>query len=99
MKLDLLGLVLQLASGLVGGNLAGALFRSINMGFLGNSLAGIIGGGIGSQMVTSSLGQAAAMAAATPDPGAILAQAAGGGIGGTVLMALVGVLNRIGRPR
>jgi hypothetical protein len=95
--LDLLGLVLQCASGAAGGNLTGNVFRSLNLGWLGNSLAGMIGGGIGSQLVNNSLGLAATTAVAGPDPGTVIAQLSGGGIGGVVMAMLVGTLAKLGR--
>jgi hypothetical protein len=96
--IDLIALFVQCASGAAGGNLGGSLFRSLNLGVLGNSLAGLIGGGIGSQLVNTSLGLAATTAAGVggPDPGTLLAQASGGGIGGVLMALLVGLLAKLG---
>jgi hypothetical protein len=95
--IDLIALFVQYASGAAGGNLAGSLFRSLNLGVAGNSLAGLIGGGIGSQLVNTSLGLAATTTAAGPDPGTLLAQASGGAIGGVLMALLVGLLTKLGR--
>jgi hypothetical protein len=96
--MDLLGLGIQFASGAVGGNLAGGLFQTLNRGVIGNSLSGLIGGGICCQLVNSGLGQAAtALAVAGPDIGTIAAQAAGSGIGGVLMALLVGIVTAIGR--
>ena len=38
-------LIIQLISGAVGGNIAGALLKNLNLGPIGNSIAGIVGGG------------------------------------------------------
>jgi hypothetical protein len=95
--IDLIPLAVQFASGAAGGNLAGSLFRSLNLGVLGNSLAGLIGGGIGSQLVNTSLGLAATTATSGLDPGTLLAQASGGSIGGLLMTLLVGLLTKLGR--
>jgi len=45
--MDMTGLLVSLISGAVGGNVAGAAMQDKSLGTLGNSLAGIFGGGIG----------------------------------------------------
>ena len=40
----LLPLLIQLASGAIGGNVAGNLLKTLSLGVLGNSVAGIVGG-------------------------------------------------------
>ena len=42
----IIGLIIQLISGAVGGNIAGSALKQYNLGTLGNSIAGVIGGGI-----------------------------------------------------
>ena len=49
--MDLLPLIIQLASGAVGGNVAGSLMKESSLGTLGNSIVGILGGGIGGQLL------------------------------------------------
>ena len=41
----LIPILINLASGAVGGNLAGALMKNLSMGTLWNSILGILGGG------------------------------------------------------
>jgi uncharacterized membrane protein YeaQ/YmgE (transglycosylase-associated protein family) len=48
--MNILPLLLQLLSGLVGGNLVGAASEKLNLGILINSLLGIIGGGVGGRI-------------------------------------------------
>ena len=43
----LVNLIIQLISGAVGGNVAGAALKDYSLGTLGNSIAGIVGGGVG----------------------------------------------------
>ena len=47
----MLPLIIQLISGADGGNDAGAVMNDQNLGTLGNSIAGIVGGGIGGQIL------------------------------------------------
>lgn len=47
----IIGLIIQLISGAVGGNIAGAAMKQYNLGTIGNSIAGLIGGGVGAQII------------------------------------------------
>lgn len=83
---SLIPLLIQLASGALGGNVAGALLKNLSLGTVGNSLAGIVGGGLGSQLLPMLAG---------PDIlSSIVGQVAGGGVGGAILMAIVGVIRK-----
>lgn len=90
--MDFTSLVIQLISGAVGGNAAGAFLKNLSLGTLGNSLAGIIGGGLGGQILNAALGVPAGAALDLHSVQAIVSQIAGGGVGGAVLMAIVGML-------
>lgn len=89
--MDIVTLLVQLISGALGGNITGALFKNINLGTLGNSLAGIVGGGLGGQILGQVLNLPAVDTAAL-DPMAIIGQIASGGVGGGVVMVIVGLL-------
>jgi uncharacterized membrane protein YeaQ/YmgE (transglycosylase-associated protein family) len=78
-------LLVQLVTGAVGGNAAGAVFKNLSLGVLGNSLAGLAGGGIGGQLLGAVVPALA---------GGMGGQALGGGIGGIVVMAIVGFLKK-----
>lgn len=98
----IIGLMVQLISGAVGGNVAGSLLKQYDLGFLGNSIAGILGGGIGGQVIALLLGGGAVAGAAGGfDIGSILAQVAAGGVGGGILMVIVGIVRQAlsGHPR
>ena len=84
-----LPLIIQLISGAVGGNLAGSLMKSNSLGTLGNSLAGIAGGGLGGQIL-GMLGMAAS--GGGMDIASILGSVASGGVGGGVVMAVIGLI-------
>ena len=47
----MLNLIVQLISGAVGGNIAGSFMKNLSLGTVGNSLAGILGDGIGGQLL------------------------------------------------
>lgn len=86
---SLLPIIIQLVSGAVGGNVAGKTLKNLDLGTLGNSLAGIVGGGIGGQLLSSVLGMSAGGGL---DIGSIITQVVGGGVGGGVLLAVVGIV-------
>lgn len=90
--MDPVQLLIQLASGALGGNAAGSLLKNLSLGTVGNSLAGILGGGIGGQLLGPILGGALAGGATGLDPMAILSQVASGGVGGGVVMVVIGIL-------
>ena len=90
--MNLLPLVIQLLSGAVGGNVVGKLVSGLNMGTLWNSVAGILGGGIGGQLL-GLLGINAGPSGAL-DLMSILGSVASGGVGGGVLLAIVGLVKK-----
>jgi hypothetical protein len=90
----LLSLIIQLVSGAVGGNVVGALLKNLSLGTVGNTIAGILGGGIGGQLL-GMLGVGGAAAAGGMDLAGIVSSIAGGGVGGGVLMAIIGLLKKV----
>ncbi|MDP2160755.1 MAG: hypothetical protein Q8K02_09755 [Flavobacterium sp.] len=88
---DLLPLLIQLVSGAVGGNLAGSMFKDLSLGKIGNSIVGILGGGLGGQLL-GMLGLASE--AGSMDLAGIVSSIAGGGVGGGVLLAIVGLIKK-----
>ncbi len=52
MNATIINLIIQLVSGAVGGNIAGGLMKSLSLGPVGNSIAGIVGGGLGGQILS-----------------------------------------------
>jgi hypothetical protein len=93
--MDITSLVIQFGSGAAGGALAGKLLKSLNLGPMGNALAGAVGGGIGIQAINSWLGLAMLGAQPETDAGTLAFQIAAGGIGGGVVMGLMGLLQRV----
>ncbi|OPZ98867.1 MAG: hypothetical protein BWY71_01141 [Planctomycetes bacterium ADurb.Bin412] len=90
--MDITALIIQLASGAAGGNIAGKLLKNFSLGPVGNSIVGILGGGLGGQILgmlgIGGSGQGG------PDLASILSSIAGGGVGGGVLMAIIGVIRK-----
>ena len=93
---EYLPLIIQLVSGAVGGNVAGKLMKGSSLGTLWNSVAGILGGGIGGQVLGMlGLGGAEAAAASTGlDLNSIVGSVAGGGVGGGIVMAVIGMVKK-----
>ncbi len=93
--MNIVSLIIQLISGAAGGNIAGSLLKQFNLGPVGNSIVGILGGGLGGQLL-GMLGAGGAGAAATSglDIGSIVSSIAGGGVGGGVLMVIVGAIRQ-----
>ncbi|MGB5837775.1 MAG: hypothetical protein WBH14_12045, partial [Albidovulum sp.] len=56
-------LIISLISGAAGGNIVGKLMKNLDLGPLGNSIAGIVGGGLGSQILGGLFGGGAGAAA------------------------------------
>ncbi len=93
---EYLPLIIQLISGAVGGNVAGKLMKGSSLGTLWNSVAGILGGGIGGQVLGMlGLGGAEAAAASSGlDLSSIVGSVAGGGVGGGIVMAVIGMIKK-----
>jgi hypothetical protein len=88
-------LIIQLISGALGGNLAGAALKKSSLGTVGNSIVGILGGGLGGQLLGMlGLGGGAAAAGGSLDIGSIISSVAGGGVGGGVLLAVIGMVRQ-----
>jgi hypothetical protein len=81
--MDIVNLMIQLVAGLAGGNAAGKALPNFDLGTLGNTIAGAIGGVGGGQLRQVSI-PALAGSAGGLDVGALLGQVGGGGAGGAV---------------
>src|SRR5260221_12375033 len=81
--------IIQIVSGAIGGNVAAGAAKNIDLGTLGNTIAGAIGGGAGGQIL-GMLIPLLANSASTPDIGRIIGQMAGAGVAGAVFPAIVG---------
>lgn len=84
-------LIIQLISGAVGGNIAGGVLKNLNLGPVWNSVVGILGGGLGGQLLNAVglLGQSGGL-----DIGSIIGNVASSGVGGAVLLVIVGLIKK-----
>lgn len=94
--MDIQSLIIQLVIGAIGGNGAGAVLKDQSLGTVGNTIAGIVGGGLGGQILARLMNSGAVDAAgAAMQSGGMVANIAGGGIGGAVLMIIAGVIKNM----
>jgi uncharacterized membrane protein YeaQ/YmgE (transglycosylase-associated protein family) len=92
--MNILYLIISLICGALGGNAAGAVMKDKSLGTLGNSLAGIFGGGIGGAIL-QALGLFPVGGAGGLDVAAIIANIASGGVGGAVLLLIVSLIKSL----
>jgi hypothetical protein len=90
--MDIVNLVIQLLSGAAGGNLVGSAARNVDLGPLGNTVAGALGGGLGGQILSALLGLGAVRTGAGLDLANVIGQIIAGGASGGVLTAIVGMI-------
>lgn len=88
---DYLPLIIHLISGALGGNLAGRLIPNYSIGFVGNSIAGILGGGLGG-WILGMLGFVSSDSGL--DLFAMLGNIVGGALGGGLIMVVLGILKK-----
>jgi uncharacterized membrane protein YeaQ/YmgE (transglycosylase-associated protein family) len=95
--MNIISLIIEAISGAVGGNVAGAAMKENSLGTVGNSIAGIVGGGLGGTLLQMVMG-GAATGGGSMDLTSILSNVAGGGVGGAILMAVIGLIkNQMGK--
>lgn len=98
--MDIVGIIIQLVAGAAGGNAAGTAIKEKSLGTAGNSIVGAIGGVIVAQIVQRVTGVQmapdaaadAATAVSSLDIGSIITQVVGGGAGGAILTAVIGMI-------
>jgi hypothetical protein len=89
---SLVTLIVQLVGGALGGNGAGALLKKLSLGTIGNSIVGILGGGLGGQLL--NLLGVAVPGGTGADIGGIIGNVVTGGVGGGALMAIIGAVKK-----
>ena len=75
-------ILISFISGGFGGNIAGALMKNKSLGVLGNTIAGLLGGGLGGQLL-SMIGLGG---------DGMLANIGGSAVGGGLLMVVVSLI-------
>lgn len=94
MFMNFLPLIIQLLSCAAGGNLAGSLLKRFSLGILGNSLAGIAGGGIGDSILGIIGIEAGVDVVSATDIANIFSSIASGGIGGGAIIAVIAMIKK-----
>ncbi|MDY0099748.1 MAG: GlsB/YeaQ/YmgE family stress response membrane protein [Bacteroidales bacterium] len=89
---NIIAIIIQLLSGALGGYGAGSLLKKLSLGSTWNSIIGILGGGLGGQI----LGW---LGIGTGDGGldlsSIIGSILGGGVGGGVLLSIIGFIKSL----
>jgi uncharacterized membrane protein YeaQ/YmgE (transglycosylase-associated protein family) len=93
MNINIVSLIIQAVGCAVGGNVTGKLVKGLDLGVIGNSIAGIVGGGLGGQIL-NQLGFAA-MPSGSFDIASIVGNVGSGAVGGGVLMAIIGLIVKL----
>jgi uncharacterized membrane protein YeaQ/YmgE (transglycosylase-associated protein family) len=82
--MNLTALLLQLIAGALGGYAAGNVSKEMNLGTIGNSVAGALGGGVGGQILFAILGLSGSLQ--------IVSALITGGVSGGLATLLIGFL-------
>jgi len=95
----LVNLIIQIIAGIIGGHGAGATLKNVDLGPIGNTIAGAIGGAGGGQILQVLI-PALAGAAGGGDIGSLIGQVVGGGASGAILTIIVGLIKNMmsGQP-
>jgi hypothetical protein len=89
--MDIATLLIQLASGALGGNAANSA-KDTGLGTVGNTIAGALGGGVGGQILNAVLGLGGTAAVSGLDIGTIITAFATGGVSGGLTALAIGFL-------
>jgi uncharacterized membrane protein YeaQ/YmgE (transglycosylase-associated protein family) len=92
--MDIIGLLINLVSGAIGGNLTGAALKDQSLGAIGNTIAGIVGGVAGSYIL-QAVGVLNSLGLADMTMGSLLGNAGSSVVAGGVLTAIVGVIKNM----
>jgi uncharacterized membrane protein YeaQ/YmgE (transglycosylase-associated protein family) len=88
--MDLAQILIQVVSGAIGGNAAGAVSKENSLGPLLNTILGAIGGGVGGKLLASIFGVGATAATSGLDIGTIISAFATGGVSGGLTALVLG---------
>lgn len=86
-------ILINLVAGAIGGNGAGKASPTFDLGTLGNTVAGLVGGGVLGQLVPLVLPAIqSSLASGNFSVGGVIANLVSGGVGGAVLTAIIGAI-------
>lgn len=89
MSAIIINLIIQIVSGAAGGNAAGGALKTFNLGTVGNTIVGAIGGGLGGQLLQAVIPM---LASGNMDVESMIGQVVGGGVAGAILTAIAGAV-------
>ena len=87
-----INLIIQLIAGALGGNVVGAELKNVDLGAIGNSIIGAIGGAAGGTFLTGLIPLLHGTVHTVDISSIIIGQAAGGAVSGVILTAIVGLI-------
>ena len=91
--MNIVSLIIELISGAVGVNISGAAMKQSSLGPIGIRSPELWAGGVGGTILQAVTGgRAAAASSGSMDPRTIVSNIAGGGVGGAILMAFIGLI-------
>lgn len=91
--MDFVGLAINLASGLAGGNIAGAAWKEMSLGTIGNTIAGLIGGVAGGYIM-HAVGLLNTVGLGDMAIGSLIGNVGSAGVGGAVLTIIAGMIKK-----
>lgn len=95
--MDIIGLVVNLVSGIVGGNLTGAAMKEKSLSWIGSTIAGAIGGVAGGYIM-KAVDVLNTLGAGNVTVGNVIGTVASAGIGGAILTGIVTFIkNKMGQ--
>jgi uncharacterized membrane protein YeaQ/YmgE (transglycosylase-associated protein family) len=89
--LDIINLIASLISGAIGGHMVGGALNDQSLGSSGDSLLGVLGGGIAG-VILQSLGIATGSGSDALDAGSLIGNIAICGIGGALVTLVIGLI-------
>jgi uncharacterized membrane protein YeaQ/YmgE (transglycosylase-associated protein family) len=72
--MEFASLLMQLVGGVAGGHIAGRVFKTLDLGRLGNSLAGLVGVGLAGSILNNAVRESSMVAGSGLDLGLIVSQ-------------------------
>jgi hypothetical protein len=91
----LVNLIIQIVAGALAGNGIGAAMKDVNLGTLGNTIAGGVGGVAGGTILQSLIPALAGAAGGGLDVSSLIGQVAGGGASGAIVTVVVGLIKNM----
>lgn len=91
--MDIVNLLISLASGVLGGNLSGSTMKEYSLGTAGNSVAGLAGGALGNFLL-QALGVLGAPGVAEYSISSIITNIGASGVTGAVLPIIISLIRK-----